>query len=255
MNEAGEAQDGTGGHAGVVNALYAANAILAAIVEREESGRGQYIDVSMLGALMSLNVRESVEWARDGKLPAPRPSGTTGNGASLSYIRCKDGKYISTANAETKFWENFCNLLDRPQYIPLGRGSGPEYDAMVEDVRAIFLTKTREEWLPMLWEAETCAAPVNSIADALQDPQVRHVGMAWDLEHPSEGTVQQLGFAARFSRTPVAFERFAPILGEHTHEVLTEAGFDAAEIADLEAAGIVKSWTGEGWVGETRPPA
>ena len=250
INDAGEAEDGTGGHAGVVNALFAANAILGALLEREQSGRGQYIDVSMLGALMSLNVRESVNWARDGQLPT---AAAPGPGGALSYIRCGDGKYISTANAETKFWENFCNLIERPQYIPLRRATGPEYDAMVEDVRGIFLTKTREEWLPLLWAAETCAAPVNSIADALQDPQVRHVGMSWELDHPTEGRVQQLGFPARFSRTPVAFERFAPVLGEHTRELLTEVGFDAAEVADLEAAGVVKSWTGEGWVGETKP--
>ena len=118
---------------------------------------------------------------------------------------------------------------------------------MVEDVRAIFRTKTRDEWLPLLWGADTAAAPVNSIAEAFDDPQVRHIGMAWELDHPTEGRVTQLGSPARFSRTPAAFERFAPILGEHTRDVLADAGFEEAAIADLESAGIVRSWTGDGW--------
>lgn len=251
-NEHGEPEDGTGGAAGFVNGLFAANAILGALLERDETGEGQHVDVSMLGALMSLTMRDSVLYARDGRLPTPR---TREPASSLGYLRCKDGKYISTANTETVFWEHFCTLIDRPQYIPLRGGSGPEYARLVEDVQAIFLAKTRDEWLPLLWAADTCAAPVNSIAEALADPQVRHIGMAWELEHPTEGHVVQLGSPARFSRTPVAFSRFAPILGEHTREVLDEAGFDAADIAGLEAAGIVKSWTGDGWVGETRPPA
>ena len=249
MNEAGEPEDGTGGTAGYVNGLFAANAILAAIIERERSGRGQHVDVSMLGALMSLSLRDTVLHARDGELPKPRTAEP-----ALTYLKCADGKYVSTANSESVFWERFCALIERPQYIALRGGNGPEYSAMVEDVRGIFLTKTRDEWLPLLWAADTAAAPVNSIAEALDDPQVRHIGMTWELDHPTEGTVLQQGVPARFSRTPVEFERFAPILGEHTHEVLTEAGFDAAAIADLEAGGIVKSWTGEGWVGETHAP-
>lgn len=249
MNEAGEPEDGTGGTAGYVNGLFAANAILAAIIERERSGRGQHVDVSMLGALMSLSLRDTVLYARDGELAKPRTAEP-----ALTYLKCADGKYVSTANSESVFWERFCTLIERPQYIALRGGNGPEYAAMVEDVRAVFLTKTRDEWLPLLWAADTAAAPVNSIAEALDDPQVRHIGMTWELDHPTEGRVLQQGVPARFSRTPVEFERFAPVLGEHTHEVLTEAGFDAAAIADLEASGIVKTWTGEGWVGETRAP-
>lgn len=242
MGEDGEPDAAAMRAAGFVNGLYAANAILAALLEREETGEGQHIDVSMLGALMSLTLPDAARYFRDGELPRPRV-----RSGSIGYLRCKDGRYISTANSETLFWENFCRLIERPQYIPLRGGSGPEFDAMTADVKAIFLTRTRDEWLPLLQEAETCAAPVNTIAEAFVDPQVQHIGMVWNMQHPTEGAVRQLGSPARFSRTPVAFERFAPVLGEHTREVLAEAGFAPDEIAALEDEGTVKSWTGDGW--------
>ena len=248
ISEDGEPASGPGAFTGFASGFYAANAILGALLEREDTGEGQYIDVSMMGAAMSLTMNESARYFRDGILSEPRTRRT-----GIGYLRCKDGKYISTGNAETVFWENFCKLLERPQYIPLRNGSGPEYDRLVEDVKTIFLTRTREEWLPLLWAAETAAAPVNSVAEAFVDPQVQHVGMAWELTHPTEGKVRQLGWPVRFSRTPAEFERFAPILGEHTREILRDARFSTSEISSLERDGIVKSWTGETWVGGSVP--
>lgn len=244
IRENGEPERGAGTFTGNATGFFAATAILAALLECQQTGEGQYIDVSLMGSAMALTMNEAVTYFRDGIEPQPPVER-----AGLGFLKCKDGKYISTGNAETVFWENFCKLLDRPQYIPLRRGQGPEYDALVADVRAIFLTKNRDEWLPLLWAAETAAAPVNSIPDAFNDPQVRHIGMAWELDHPTEGKARQIGTPVRFSRTPVGFERFAPIIGEHTHEILGEAGFSADEIAALESDGIVKSWTGETWVG------
>ena len=248
IGEDGEPASGAGAFTGFASGFYAVSAILGALIEREETGEGQYIDVSMMGAAMSLTLNESARYFRDGTLSERR----TGR-AGIDFLRCKDGKYISTGNAETVFWENFCRLIERPQYIPLRNVSGAEFDGMVEDIKAIFLTKTRDEWLPLLWAAETAAAPVNSVAEAFVDPQAQHIGMAWELTHPTEGTVRQLGWPVRFSRTAVEFERFAPILGEHTREILRNAGFSTDDVSVLESDGVVKSWTGEIWVGGSVP--
>ncbi len=250
LNAEGEPAGNAGAAAGYVNGLYASNAILGALLERERSGVGQYIDVSMLGALMSMTMGESVRYLRDGVITPPAPRRTAG----LAFLECKDGKWITTGNAETAFWEAFCQVIDRPQYIPLHRATGPEYDAMVQDIQALFKTKTRDEWLPILWAADSAVAPMNDVAEAFDDPQVRHIGMAWEMQHPTEGLVRQMGSPMTFSRTPVEFERFAPVLGEHTHEVLEQAGYSASEIANLEDEGIVKSWTGDGWAGNTVAP-
>lgn len=229
----------------LTSGLWAAVAILGALVEREQSGQGQHLDVSMLGAVMSLSVNRSTRYFRDGETSLP------GRGSTVQAVfRCRDGLYLSTGNAESHFWANFCQVLERPQYVAL-RGQPPSAatEAMMADLRAVFLEKDRDDWLRILWAADTCAAPVHDVAAAFVDPQVKHIGMAWDYDHPTEGRVQQLGFPVTFSRTAVGPERFAPILGEHTREVLSEAGFSAAGIADLESSKVVRSWTGDGWTG------
>lgn len=228
--------------------IYAAIGILGALLERERSGEGQQIDIPMVGAIMSFNLTSSASYFREhagehasqhaGAQPAePR-------GPSLAYLKCKDGKYISTGNSETYFWENFCKVLGREDYLPLRRASGPEARRMVEDIQELFLTKTREEWLEILWKADTAAAPVNTMIEAFEDPQIRHLGMVWETKHPTEGLVKQMGFPFRFSRTPASFRNFAPLLGEHTRELLREAGYTPEQIVELERTKIVKSWAG-----------
>ena len=225
--------------ADVTAGLHAASGILAALLEREETGEGQYLDVSMVGSVMSSNHGAYAQRRRDAAL---RKKAKPTSQSTLTFLRCCDGKWLTTSNAEVPFWENFCHLIGRERYIPLHRESGPEVDAMVEDIRAIFLTRDRDDWLRDLWAADTCAAPVNEPAEALDDPQVRHVGMTWEVEHPSQGPVRQVGFPIAFSRSKVDLRRFAPVLGEHTRELLTEAGYPAGDIATLEADGVVKSW-------------
>ena len=228
--------------ADLTGSMYAAISILAALVERERTGEGQYLDVSMLGAVMSLGIANFSTFLRDGKLRMAARRG------GITYLRCKDGKYVSTGNAETIFWENFCRALGHEEWIPLRRAQGDEYERMVSEIQRIFLTRTQTEWLTLLHDAETCIAPVHDIPAAFADPQVQHIGMGLELDHPSEGKIKQLGFPVRFSRTPGAFTSFAPILGQHTREVLLAAGLREAEIDELERGGIVKSAVGAGAV-------
>ena len=220
--------------------IYAAVGILGALIERDRSGEGQAIDIPMVATAMSFTRANSARFVREGShhLGQGRAAGR------FTYIQCSDGKYITTSNAETHFWENFCRVIDREVFIGLRDAVGPEVERMEEEVRAIFLTRTRDEWLRALWEADTCAAPVNDMAEALEDPQVREAGMVWEVDHPSEGRVRQMGFPIGFSRTPATFRSFAPTLGQDTQEVLQAAGYSDAEIAGLEARGIAKRWRG-----------
>lgn len=219
--------------------MFAAMGVMAALLEREQTGRGQCIDIPMVAASMSFMLGASATRLREQGLGQASP----GRGASgLSFLKCKDGKYLTTANSETVFWENFCKVLGKPEFIPLQRARGPEADTMVAEIQAIFLTRDRDDWVKLLRDAETCVAPVNDIAEAMEDPQVRHIGMVWEKEHPVQGTVKQMGFPIRFSRTPAGWRQFAPLLGEHTREILAHNGYTPQEIADLERDGIVKSW-------------
>ena len=224
--------------ADVTAGLHAAAGILAALLEREETGEGQYLDVSMVGSVMSSNLGAYALHHRQAALQ--RRAEPTSQ-STLTFLKCRDGKWLTTSNAEVPFWERFCRLIDRERYIPLHRESGPEVDTMAEDIRGIFLTRDRDDWLRDLWAADTCAAPVNDPAEALDDPQVRHMGLTWEAEHPLQGPVRQVGFPIGFSRSKVELRRFAPVLGEHTRELLAEAGYADAEVASLERDGVVKS--------------
>lgn len=221
--------------ADVSSALWAANAILAALLEREVSGEGQYIDVPMAGVVMAYGLTASTQ------LKTPRYA-LQRTGPGLGVLKCKDGQYISTGNADQIFWANFMNAIGRPQYADKRDVQGDEWSTMVEEVMAHFLTKTRDEWLEILIPAETCVAPIHmTMEEAFQDPQIQAIGMAWNLDHPTEGTVRQLGSPVRFSRTPAHFRNFAPVWGQETRDVLADAGYDAATIDDLEARGIIRT--------------
>ena len=222
--------------------MYGALSILAALVNRENTGEGQYIDVSVSAAAMALMIRPAV-WHTRGDPPQP-PAPAQGGPPNVSSLKCKDGKWLSTGNSESIFWRNFCNVLGHPEWIPLRGASAAERDQMVRDCQDLFLTKNRNEWLDILHEAETCAMPINDIGEALEDPQMRHIGMAWDMPHPKFGTITQLGFPVRFNGEPVKPGAFAPVLGEHTVDILSSFGFSHSEIDDLENRKIVKLWKG-----------
>lgn len=221
--------------------MYAATAILAALIHRDHTGEGQYIDVPMVASAMSFNLTNSANHFRDkGKKAEPARRG----GASLTYLQCKDGKWLTTGNAETTFWENFCKVLGHQEWVALRRSAGLVNDRMIEDIQKIFLTKSRKEWLEILVKAETCVAPVNDMEESFQDPQIREIGMVWEMRHPKEGLVPQMGFPVRFSKTPAIPRTFAPLLGQHTRELLKDAGYSDGEVAGFEKSELVKSWKG-----------
>ena len=221
-------------------ALYATTCIVSALLHREMTGEGQHIDVSLSATAMSLMASSAARLARSGGADR-QPNRER---APLTFLKCKDGKWLTTSNSETIFWQNFCKVLGHPEWVPLYRKQGPETEAMFHEVETLFVTKTRPEWISILADAETCVAPLNDIAEAMEDPQMRHVGMVWDMKHQTLGAVPQLGFPVRFSDAKVTPGTLAPLVGQHTREVLAEAGYTSAQITAFEAKSIVKTWTG-----------
>jgi crotonobetainyl-CoA:carnitine CoA-transferase CaiB-like acyl-CoA transferase len=220
----------------VSGALYAAVSIAAALMHREHTGQGSLIDVSLAASAMSLLVMDAAQVIR----PDPPRSSTPGAGHGNRFLQCKDGRWISIGNSETVYWQNFCNVVGRPDWIPLLSRVDGVATQMVADMTEIFLTKSRDEWLKILTEGETCVAPVNDIAAALEDPQMKHVGMVMEMLHPTEGVVRQLGFPVRVSGESVQ-KGFAPTLGRDTRETLRGIGYSEDELVELEQAGIVRS--------------
>jgi len=218
-------------------------AIQSALFARERTGRGQKIDISLVEAGTNFANSGAPGYLRHGTW---RHRG----GGALRSFRCKDGKYvISAAFAQTHFWNQFCDIIDRAQYkgmLPL-RGelrredgtTHPTVAAMIADLKAVFLTKTRDEWLST-FPPDLTVVPMLEYDESLESGFAKERGIVWDLDHPLEGKVRQIGSPFRLSDTPPAFRSFAPMLGANTSEVLEGLGYGQADITRLEREGVVR---------------
>ena len=225
--------------------------IQSAILARERTGKGQFIDISITEAGISLINQLSVGYLQNGYVP------DRGVFTNISPLRCKDGKYLTNAaTAETHFWNRFCQAIGRPQYenmfpMPMDRraesAGDPELQAVIKDVKEVMLTKTRDEWMEII-PVDISVTPLLELDEALDGGYAVDRGVVWDLEHPVAGRVRQIGSPFRMSETPPTFRNFAPMLGENTLEVLKDLGYGDAEVQRLESEGVIRvsRWTAPG---------
>jgi alpha-methylacyl-CoA racemase len=219
-------------------ALMAAFAILAALRERDRSGEGQVVDVSMAdGALSWLAMAAAATLAG---APAPQRGGLELAGGLVCYrpYACADG-WVTLGALEPKFWAAWCRGVGREDLVEeqFERPGG----AVHREVEAIFAARTRAEWAAFAGEHDCCLEPVLELEETLASELARARDMVVEIDQPgAERPVRLLGVPVKLGRTPGDPARApGPGLGEHTHEVLREAGLDAAEIEALEAAGAV----------------
>ena len=219
--------------------LHGALAVMAAIIARQTTGRGQHVDVAMTDGVMYL----MATWIKNvmaGDHP-PQRGATLLSGTVPQYnvYETQDGKWLSIGALETKFWENLCRVMETPQYA-----SRPMDPTMFKEAHGIFAaqfkTKTRDAWMKLLMSVEICAAPVYDLAEAMQDPHNIARGMVAELQHPTAGTIRQVGIAPKFSDTPGAVRKLAPLEGEHTLSVLSGLGYTPDEIDTLRKAKVVE---------------
>jgi crotonobetainyl-CoA:carnitine CoA-transferase CaiB-like acyl-CoA transferase len=217
--------------------LYAAFAILAAIIAREKTptGRGQYVDMAMSDGVTSLLAMVVGQYF--GSEHSPRAGEELLNGASPAYnvYQAADGKWLSIGCLEPWFWQELCQALGCEEYVP-HQNNREKFPEMFDFLRRRFAEKPRDEWFEELRQRDICVAPVYSMAEVFADPHVRARGMIAEVEHPEFGTVRQVGVGPKFSDTPGSVRRTAPRRGEHTQEVLREAGYPDEEIAALKEA-------------------
>jgi alpha-methylacyl-CoA racemase len=217
--------------------LMAAFGILAALRERDRSGEGQLVDVSMFdGSLAFLAMVAARVFAGDAK--PPRRGNHVLGGSVLCYrsYACVDG-WVSLGALEPKFFANFCEGVARPdliehQYEPAGTPAHAE-------VEAIFAGRTRAEWQAFADEHDCCMEPVLEVEEALASDLVAAREMVIEFDQPGAGPVQGLGMPVKLSRTPGRVRRGGPVLGADTEDVLRESGFAEDEIAALLADGAV----------------
>ncbi len=227
--------------ADLAGGMAAAIAILASLIARQGTGRGQFIDVSMFDVVLSM-------------LPVPAASEFAGSpiGVGGRYIltgeypfynvyETKDGKYMTIGALEPKFWSNFCNAVGREEMTARQFDSGPGRERLFDEVRAIFKSRTQEEWVEFMREVDACCEPVLSMAEAFRHEQTHAREMIRPMEQPGCGSIDQLGFAYKMSGAPPAITAPVPSLGENTDQILTELGFSQSERNKLFEAGVVRA--------------
>jgi crotonobetainyl-CoA:carnitine CoA-transferase CaiB-like acyl-CoA transferase len=218
--------------------LMSAFAIVTALMARERTGRGQYVDSSMSDGVLYLLASATGGVLAGGASPKPGEVGLGGGSPHYGTYECADGKYISLGSLEPHFWAALVNALGRPEYEPL------EYDrSRYDEIRASFAEefrkKTRDEWFEQLRGIDICVAPVLSLEEALADEHQLARDMLVEVEDPAVGTVRQVGVGPKLSETPGSVRSTAPSAGQHTDEVLSAAGYSTDEIASLRGDGVV----------------
>jgi len=219
--------------------MFAAYCILAGVIAREKTGKGQYIDISMTDAAMTWSTMYLGKYFADGKIPKPSSELLTGQFACYNIYETKDGGYMSLGALEPQFWSAFCKIIGRGDMIPGQMDEGKKAEKLKSEVKKVFLEHTKDEWIELLKDVDCCCEPVNSFGEMLSDPQVIHRNTICEIKHPTEGNIRQISFPGKFSDTPARIKLAPPALGQHTEEILKGLGKTDKEIADLKREKVI----------------
>ena len=222
--------------------ILAANGVLCAYIHAQKTGQGQLVDTSLLEAGIAYTIWESSGYFADGEIPGPLGSAHRVL-APYQALRTSDG-YINIGAANQRTWEQLCRAIGQEELIEDQRFKEPGDRKAREGELADLLEETfRGEstayWLEAFEKVGMVAGPINDISQVYEDPQVIAREMKVDLEDPDLGTLHNIGIPVKLSATPGRIRRRAPMLGEHSWEILTESGFAEKEIEELFGSGVV----------------
>jgi crotonobetainyl-CoA:carnitine CoA-transferase CaiB-like acyl-CoA transferase len=229
--------------ADMVAGMYAAFGVMNALRVKEKTGRGQNVDVSMLEGQLGILQGTTGAYVADGIVPEPMG---TAYKALLPYqtFRTKS-RDLALAVGSDKLWRAFCPLLglaaltDDPRYAT-NAARNRNRATLIATLQEVFLTKTYEEWEAILLPDGIPMGAINTIDQVVEHPQVKARAAIVETEHPAAGRVRMVGMPVKLSATPGAVRTPAPLLGQHTDQVLREVlGLDEAAIARLRADGAV----------------
>lgn len=218
--------------------MQATMAIMAALLRRERTGVGEHLDVSIADgafALMSLYVDE---YLATGVEPGPGHYILTGRYACYEIYECADGKYVSVGAIEPQFWRNLCRLLDLERFSDLQLDDDAQ-PGIAAAMAGVFRTRTRDEWVALLGPADTCVAPVNSVAEAVADEQYVARGLVVDAVHADEGPFRQSAPVWAGTVPPDGPYEIRDGTVTDTVELLVAAGLDRSDVERLVADGVV----------------
>jgi formyl-CoA transferase len=222
--------------------LFLAQGILVALLERERSGRGQWVHTSLLQAMVTMLDFQATRWLMDGEIP-PQAGNDHPTSIPTGVFRTRDGHINVAASGHTMF-RRLCEALgvpalaDDPRFATILDRSRHR-QALNAELETVLVTRSGAEWIEILNAAGVPSGPILNVREVFENEQVRHLGLAQPVRHPTLGELRVQGLPAVLSRTPGAVRTPAPDPGEHTDDILAELGYSAEEIARLRKDGVV----------------
>jgi crotonobetainyl-CoA:carnitine CoA-transferase CaiB-like acyl-CoA transferase len=229
--------------ADIFTGLYATIAILGALASRDRSGQGQHIDISLLDSQVAILANQAMNYLVAGNSPK-RLGNAHPNIVPYQAFATRDGHVILAVGNQTQF-VRFCELIQRPDLTLDPRfvdnpARVEHRDELIAILNEVFRTRSSRDWIDTLESAGIPCGPINTIAEVFADPQVQARGMQLELQHPKLGAVPSVASPINYSDTKISYDRAAPMLGEHTDEVLRDLlGVKSDEIERMRKLGII----------------
>ncbi len=217
-------------------AYLAMNAALTAIYTREKTGKGQQVDVAMLDCVMPITALYAAAYFATGTNPVRGGEALSGGIANYQVYECADGKYIALGALEPKFWEQFCELVQKPQWKNRILDTGEKMRDLKKEVADFMKSKTQQQWMDLSMNKDVCLTPVLAMSELENNPQIAHRKMIVKSE---SGKMKLMGVPLKFSETPAQPAWDAPALGEDTFQILQEIGFNEKAIQELKTQKII----------------
>jgi formyl-CoA transferase len=221
--------------------IFAAYGVTVALLEREKSGKGQWVQTSLLEAMIYMMDFQNARWTIDGEVP-----GQAGNFHPTSIptgvYKTKDG-HINIAVFGGKIWERFCLALGAPEWIEDARSKtkmdrSKHRDWLNAEIEKKLAHGTSGHWIEKLNEAGVACGRINNVKEVFEEPQVKHLGILKTVKSHRLGEQKLVGQPVTLSRTPHTIARATPLRGEHTEEILAELGFAKPELEKMKTAGV-----------------
>ena len=226
----------------IMTGMWTAVGVLAALARRQQTGEGEYIDLAMLDVMVATIANQGMNYLVSGRTPQ-RMGNKHPNIQPQDVFNCLDGQMVLAVGNDGQF-AKFCEAMGHPQVANDERYATngarvTNLEPLMEFVTREIGKRTRAECIDVLRQYGVPCGPINTIPEVLNDPQIVHRQMLRYLPHPTAGTVPQIVSPLKFTQMPLQFDDAPPLLGAHTHEVLTDLGMDSESISSLQGRGII----------------
>ncbi len=221
--------------------IFAAQGVLVALLERDASGKGQWIQTSLLESMVYMMDFQNSRWLIDGDIPT-QAGNYHPTSIPTGVYKAKDG-YMNIAVFGSKIWERFCDILGAPEWVTDERykdkqGRSINRDSINAEINRRLAAQDRAYWVERFNAGGVACGLINDVKGVFEEPQVQHLGIVKDVVSLHHGPQKMVGQPMQLGRTPSTIVRSAPKRGEHSEEILKELGLEAAELSSLKSKGV-----------------